>query len=306
MSKKIIYLLCIIIGSVACEKTDHPTANKRIEIIAEGTENANTRVSYEPEIGADGNITKYSFNWNSTDNISLIVNDAEGNTNNELSVIKPGKSSFFSGSVTPWSGEKDVVGVYPYRTEGYTVQDTVIDSKATILLKGVSMTNQVIIANTNNYSNGLMVAQASGAIALNESEYDIPNLQFKQAVCFIRLTITTPAGSKIKTITLNGGEGSNLVGVADINTYTSEIVNPIKTLECKASVEYSGKSNVRNNTNTFNFALFPNKEPLKYPGITLGNEDGGWCYKPLNTNGGLILKQGKIYTANVVVTVWNK
>ena len=285
---KIIYLALIVIGVVACQKNDSPVIGKRITIVAKGSQIAgDTRISYDPEYSPDGNISNYSFQWNSTDHISLVVVGSPENKKNKLSVVKPGKSSYFTGGITTWIGEKDVVGIYPY-SDQYTVNNGILEN--------VSMVNQIILANTNNYSNSLMVATASGATAFDEHEYDIPTLFFKQVMCFIRFRVVAPVGSEIVNLKLSGAA----IGTANVDVSTGQVSPLTSASDLFAVVNNSSKVTQANQVTELNFALFPTT--LNHIGITFIDASGAWKYVGI---GGTVFERGKIYAANITIDNWN-
>ncbi|MFI3320959.1 MAG: leucine-rich repeat protein [Rikenellaceae bacterium] len=248
--KKLIYPLLLTLPLfVGCEKSNNtttPTPNeeeKTIFVTINGSNETTTKVSYEP----NSDNSTYKFRWEEDDAFSLIV-PSTLNNNQKFSTDTASESSEFSGEIITWSGEKDIYAIYPYTTTGYTLDS----SNSTI---EVSLTTQILNASDDSdYSNGLMIALASDATASSDGGYNIPDLQFKQAMSFFQLELENIPTDE--TLIELGFESDTEIfyssATIDLNTIAIDNSNSTLSTNISASI-----SNQAYTTAMLNMAIAP-------------------------------------------------
>ena len=146
-----------------------------------------------PQTRADYTDTGNSmaFSWRNGDKISVAVNGVPGNENSMLTTSVENKNAPFSGSVTPFSGTKNIYAFYPFSQTGYTVLGGDNSSTATASL---TLPNPQLYTVNGAISNSFMVgagtATATGtAISANAS--------LKQVMSVVNLNITNAPGKVV-------------------------------------------------------------------------------------------------------------
>ena len=128
------------------------------------------------------------FSWRSGDEISVVVDGVSGNENRKLTTSTAAKSAPFNGSVSNWSGTKNVYAFYPYLAGGYTVTGGSNSATATA---GLTLPNPQLFtiggAISNSFIVGAGTASATG-IAINASA------TMKQVMSIIQLNIVNAPG----------------------------------------------------------------------------------------------------------------
>lgn len=248
--KSLFFLTTLTLLLFACDKSNEegtttaPKVGTLIDVTISSTnENGKTRVSYEP----NGDKSIFTVSWTEYDEISLSVPNTVGNDNQKFMATTSANSSDLTGSIATWEGERTVYAVYPFKTDGYTLNT----ENSSI---NFSTTEQIIDITASNYSNGLMIATSNGTRAVSAENYNIPNLTFKQAVSFFQLELADiPSGETITEIAFESTENI-FISSTDINLTNAEIVagTEVKTNKIIAMVE-----NHIGGTATLNFAVLP-------------------------------------------------
>ena len=276
--KKLLYgLLGAAAMFTACEseETALSTGGKVINVEIEGSLDTNplTKVGYSP----NNDKSTFAFSWHEGDAISLFVPGTTGNDNQQFLAKTAAKSSPFNGKLTTWSGEKTAYAVYPYSATGYTLDNS------NITVNQTSSAQTVDAGNTNRYANGLMIAASPKATAASASTYNIPKLNFKQAMAFLYLELSNiPSGESVVGMGVEAAtdifNASATIKLAD-GTITG---TPTKAKKLTATV-----SNHSGTTATLPFALLPADLSGKAFDITVTTKKGSErkTYKRTISNG---------------------
>jgi len=248
--KKYFILVAVLASVISCQKEANVSTDGKLMNVSfsAALEDNSTKVNYTKEASC------YKGTWVSGDKISLI------SYNNENAEFTNSTKNMFSGSVTPWSGNKDIYAVYPYNSTPYTISDNKLTFDASV---------QDIAAGDANYANTLMVAKSNG------SSSSLPGMCFKQAMAIVKLDITNVPSdvtvTKVAVINQDMYSNQTLVKSASINmadgtidgtpAYTNNVVGTVTGATAGAET-------------IVNFALLPTTTAAKYSFcVTLSNGD---------------------------------
>lgn len=132
---------------------------------------------------------KMLFSWRSGDKISVVVDGVTGNENCQLSTTGEGKSAAFNGTVTTFTGTKNIYAFYPNNATGqYTVTDSDDPAKATVDFLSLSQAYTVGGAINNSFMVGIGTATADGSGNITATA------SLKQVMSIIKLNITNAPG----------------------------------------------------------------------------------------------------------------
>lgn len=186
------------------------------------------------------------FSWNSGDEISVAVDGASGNENCKLTSSSSGKSASFSGTVTSWSGTKNVYAFYPYSSSGYTVTGSDNPSTATATLTLPNPQSYTVFGPiSNSFLVGAGIATSSGG---SIDAY----VSMKQVMSIIRLNIYN-GPTEVTSVRLSCDEAI-FPTTATVNLADGTISNPglfVNELYLKVTDINS------NPDKTISFAMFP-------------------------------------------------
>ena len=243
--------LCAFIVTGCSKETDNtqtPVGKQVVMVMESATEDTQTRADY-----TDGD-SKMNFSWTSGDALSVVVNGVIGNENCRLSTTESGKSVSFSGSVTTFTGEKDVYAFYPHNTTAYTVTGGESPATATATLT-LPTTQQYTIggAISNSFMVGVGTATASRTSQINASA------SLKQVMSIIKLNITNAPG-KVTAVKLKCSEAvfPTTATVKLIDATISSPDNLVNELSMTVTDETTGVDKA------VSFAMFPTNLSDKY------------------------------------------
>lgn len=199
-----------------------------------------TRADY-----TDGGSTM-TFSWRSGDEISAHIDGVSGNENRQLSTTSTGKSASFTGTVTGWSGTKNVYSFYPYSASGYTVTGGNNSATATTSL---TLPNPQSYTVSGAISNSFMV----GAGTATSSGSDINAIcSMKQVMSIVKLNITNAPGKVL---------GAKMICSESVFPTTATVKLIDGTISSPGSLTNTLSMNVIDNTvsstKAISLAMFP-------------------------------------------------
>lgn len=243
--------LCAL-GMTGCtHETDEAGAQAGKQVVMtmqSATDVPQTRADYT-EDGTDD--TKMNFSWRSGDKMSVVVDGVTGNENCELTATAAGKSAPFSGTVTTWTGTKDIYAFYPFSSTTYA-----ISNGTTTLTLPTTQLYTIGGAISNSFMVGVGTATATDD-AINAS------VSMKQVMSIIKLNITN-APAKVTGVKLKCAEAlfptTATVTLSDATiTNPGNLVNELLMTVTDATTEA---------TKAVSLAMFPTSE-LKEKYITI-------------------------------------
>ena len=252
MKRKLVYSM-LVFALLSCSKEELvPPVQNVIDICAVAlSENHTTRVAYSDD--AISGI--YSFKWDALDEISIIV-PSTGNKNAKFITEQSSKISTLKGSVEAWTGEKDLYGIYPYReAKPYVITSSGITMLSSKLDEKINLSAPVGAYNINK--EGYLTTGAK-ATAKSQTEYNFPNLPFRQVMSFIRFKITAvPSNKMVRKVTLTSTDSSKklFISEASVNVKTANLTTNGHTVSQTITLVIDG-STVGGDV-LFDYALFP-------------------------------------------------
>lgn len=240
--KRSFFLLCWVVSlfSCSCDRVECDDVDLVHLSIGAVVDQGVTRGSYTP----NGDKSKFAFSWNDGDRIALIADDVTSSQGAEFQVKGSGAEATISGDIKPWSGEKNIMAIYPYSSESCYVNGDVVN---------VSIGTQVIDASSHKVENSVMVAASSGATLEGDDMSGIPTLSFNQVMSFLYIELKDiPAGSSVTEVELYSKDAI-FVESADVDMWSGEIrKGRAMTRSVKAKIQ-----NQSGSTTALNFALLP-------------------------------------------------
>ena len=246
ITKTLILTFALVSFFTSCEKdsgikSPYSTEGTEIDVELNAITSKNlTKVSYIP----NADKSKFTFAWTAGDEISIIISGVQDNANRKFTTESSDKNSVITGKISTWEGEKDAYAIYPYCKEGYSVANNriLVDNS----------TQNIDLEENNKFTNGLMVGNVSGATALAERNYNIPDFALKQVMCFFQINLTDITDP----ITDFGFECNDAVFIQ--SAYINLTDGNIRTDDCVKTKRVSAKIlNQNGSTATINFALLP-------------------------------------------------
>lgn len=238
--------LCAL-GMTGCSnETDEPdgqTGKQVVMTLQASTGEPQTRAVYTEDKNDN---TKMNFSWRKGDAITVVVDGMKENKNCQLTTQTEGSSAPFSGTVTPWTGEKKIYAFY----SNFKINSINSDG-STFLALANPQSYTVGGPNNNGCMVGVGTATANGT-AINTSQVSL-----KQVMSFIKLKIIN-APSKVACVKLkNKSSVGGFLTQARVNLNTAEIDYTNygdKTAEFTMNVT----DNTTEATKEISFAIFPN------------------------------------------------
>lgn len=210
---------------------------------------------------------KMLFSWRSGDALSVVVDGVTGNENCQLSTTGEGKSAAFNGTVTTFTGTKNIYAFYPNNATGkYTVNDSGDPAKATVTFTPFSQAYTVGGAINNSFMVGIGTATADGSGNITATA------SLKQVMSIIKLNITNAPG-KVKGAKLKCAAKNAFYSVAEIKLSDASIIENYYSYTEELSMTVTdGTAN--DATKAISFALFPTNLTGKEITIEVTFNDG--------------------------------
>lgn len=199
-----------------------------------------TRGSYNP----NEDRSKFSFNWDDGDKIALVVSGVTDSQGAEFVVADDSASTTISGDIKLWSGEKNIMALYPYGSDGCVVDGEIVK---------VSTATQIIDASSSVVENSVMVSAASGATLQGDDMSGIPDLIFNQVMSFFYIELKDiPVDSSVTSVELYASDAI-FIASANVDMWSGEIIGGEEmSRSLKATVV-----NQSGSTAALNFAILP-------------------------------------------------
>ena len=256
--------LCMAGCNNDIEEPALPATGKQVTMTVQASAAApRTRADYTEE----GDVMKFS--WRSDDAISVVVNGVTGNENCQLTTTEDANKASFSGTVTSWSGEKDIYTFYPYSAAGYTV--TGGDTPETATVKFTLPDEQTYNASTHAATNGFMVG--SGKASADDTGITA-SVGMKQVMSFVKLNITN-APAKVASVKLKCNEAvfATKATVKLSDATISGLTTKAKELAMKVIYDDEGTAK-EGTTEEVSIAMLPDNLSNKTIQVEIVFEDG--------------------------------
>ncbi len=218
-----------------------PEVGKVIDVVLNTTTVPTTKVSYT----ANEDYSTFAFSWHEGDEVSLIVLNTTGNDNQKFTAAETSGTAPLSGQIATWDGSNTVFAIYPYSNVGYTVSD----SNTIVYL---SSQQSIDASADNNFTNALLVASSSNATATSEDDYNIPTLEFKQAMAFYQLKLVDIPSDEVLSEIGFSCDSEVFTTYANIDLSTAVANSVVKSSTISSTIYNSTEA-----TATINFAIIP-------------------------------------------------
>lgn len=241
MNRKFIVLVGVLsLSFFSCDRVESSDSDLVHLSIGAKVEQEVTRGSYDP----NGDRSKFNFSWNGDDKIALIVSGVTRDQGEQFVVDADGDSTTISGDIEPWSGEKNIMAIYPYSSECGVVDGEYVN---------VSLSTQTIDASSSIVENSLMVAAASGATLQGADMSGIPDLIFNQVMSFFYIELKDiPSGSSVTSVELYSDDAIFITS-AKVDMWSGKIIGG----EVMSRSVMAAVVNQSGSTAALNFALLP-------------------------------------------------
>ncbi len=193
---KIYCFLMLLLMCLSCSEelvVDVPDLDEEGEIVTVSfgvrSEQRNTRMWYDQN--GQG---KFDVKWNKDDSIAIIgYRKGYVTRKARFDADREGAVSVISGDIVTWYEDRDLLAIYPYRDDLYSHRDGVFTHSAENQLINLRVSSPTSGENTqNSMSNSILLSKAKGARFDNliSQELNVDHLHFKQAMSFLRFTVT--------------------------------------------------------------------------------------------------------------------
>jgi len=212
------------------ETTEPNTDEVQMHLSADGPQ---TRVGYT-ESGSD-----MLFSWHSGDEVSTIVEGVVGNENRKLTSSSSGKNVVFNGSVSSWSGTKNIYVIYPYSLSAYNYAGS--SSNAITIL---TLPNPQLYTIDGPLKNCFLVGAGTATASGNDIN---ASCSMKQVMSLIKLNITNAPGkvTGVKLISSHADfptivnvklADATITSTSDyVNTLSMDVTDPTTSADKKVS-----------------------------------------------------------------------
>ncbi len=149
-----------------------------------------------------------------------------------------GDNLILQGTVKTWEGEESLYVIYPYNSEGYTINDGMVN----INLESDKHILDRFEAEDLLYN--IFIAEAENATAIDEDNYNIPDVKFKSLLANLTFNITENSNKNIVVgATIKSADGAKVFVVsADFDPKTGEVIAGTEKMSDSFSIDFIEKT----------------------------------------------------------------